>query len=138
MTRQEFSQKIADYRKQSGLTMKEICFKLSCLPGDVYRIERGTYGYNLQKCLSYLDALNLELIINISKKKVRITDYGKLVEAISHLRAENCSLRAFAEAIKGSYVAVSNFENQKTIIKIDTLLKYADALDFTLDVTPKK
>ena len=136
MTRQEFSTILAEYRKEYGPTIKEICTHSNCLPTDVYRIEKGKHNYNMQKCLDYIKAIGacLELYSGTAERKT-ITEYNQLVKCVVDMRVQsNHTQRSLAAAIGCFYATLGLFESYKTIITIDTLLKIGEALGFGLNV----
>ena len=137
MTRQELSKIMAECRTSSGLLMKNICFKLNCMPRDVYRLDKGTYNYNLQKCLDYLAALGQRMVIaDINNKDTAIKDYNNLVSYIIRERNGSYSQRGLAEAVGCSHIMIALFETGKTTITIDSLLKICEVLHLTIKVEP--
>lgn len=135
MTRQEFSKTIADYRRSRNIATKTMCFALNCFPANIHIIEAGTHSYNLQRCLKYLDVVGLSLTIS----GVEISDYDSLVSHIVGLRHKNrYSKRALSIAAGHSDFMVSLLERKKSTIAIDTLLKFAGILNFTVGVVPKQ
>ena len=138
MTRQEFSKRMADYRKENNIAVKDVCFKLKCLPGEVYDFEKGKHSYNLQKCLDYLDAVGLALTVKIGNKRIpKFKSYDEIVEFITNRRKARYTKRAFATSVGCSSQAITFFEKKECIAKIDTILKFGEALNFSLDVIPK-
>lgn len=138
MNRQELSQKFANYRKENGPMMKEICSKLSCLPQDVYRIEKGKFSYNLQKCLDYMEVVGLQMTIDTTSESYIITEYKTLIDVLIKLRKErNYSQRSLAAAAECTHVTIAYYESQGKMISIDMLLKVINALGAQIDVSPK-
>ena len=136
MTRQEFSTILAEYRKEYGPTIKEVCIHSGCLPSDMYRKEKSKHNYNMQKCLDYIKAIGacLELHSGTGERKI-ITGYNQLVKCVVDERTQsNYTQRSLAKAIGCSYVTLGLFESHKTILTIDTLLKIGEALGFELNV----
>lgn len=137
MTRQEFSQIISEYRKNNKQMIKDICFKLSCLPKDIYRIEKAIYSYNLQKCLEYLNAIELNMIIHTpDNKHIVINCYDDLVSTLILCRKQVYTQQSLAEKANCSRISITYFESKKTIITIDSLLKLCEALGVSISVEP--
>ena len=138
MTRQEFSQIIADYRKSSGITVKEICCKLNCLPGDIYRIEKASHNYNLQKCIQYLNVLGLVLKLRtFTGRTLRANNYDTLVRLLVQQRNGIYTQQELAKKIGWSPTVLGRYERHEITITIDAFLKIVDALGLVV-VLPVK
>ena len=138
MNRQEFTKILSEYRKQSSVSTKELCFKLQCMPSDLYKFENAKHNYNLQKCFDYLDAIGVCMAIKaVSNQSVIIRDYPTLLHFVINERLVlGYTQRSLSSAIKCSHVAIAYIETQRNIMTIDTLLKIAGVLNFTISVIP--
>ena len=138
MNRQEFTKILSEYRKQSSVSTKELCFKLQCMPSDLYKFENAKHNYNLQKCFDYLDAIGVCMAIKaVSNQSVIIRDYPTLLHFVINERLVlGYTQRSLCSVIKRSHTAIAHVETQKSIMTIDTLLKIADTLNFTINILP--
>lgn len=137
MTREEFSEMLHQRRLSSGVSIKTLCFHLDCMGREIFRIEKGKNSYNLQKCIRYVDAIHGTMILeDFNKKRTKLTDYNALVNTVVELRKIKYSTRSLAQEIGCSYKSINNFECQRNIASIDTLLKIADAVGFTIKIIP--
>lgn len=138
MDRQEFTEILSNYRKHSGMPIKDICFKLKWMSSDFYKFENAKHNYNLQKCFDYLNAVNVCMIVTtIDSQSVKFRDYPTLLNFIVNRRtALGYTQRKLSAVVKVSHTAIGHAELQKTVMTIDTFLKIADVLNFTIDIIP--
>lgn len=138
MNRQEFTKMLTDYRKQVKTPIKDICFKLKCLPTGIYRLENATSNYNLQKCFNYLNAVGVCMVVKgVDNQSVIIRDYPTLLNFVVNERLVlGYTQRSLSSAIKCNHTAIAYIETQKNTMTIDTLLKIAGVLNFTISVIP--
>lgn len=139
MNRQEFTKVLSECRKQNGMLVKELCFKLQCMSSDLYKFENAKHNYNMQKCFEYLNAIDTKLAISTAEgNNIVFEDYAALLKFVVDTRiAQGYSQRRLASEIGCAYVTIAYFEKQKTVMTIDTFLKIADALKLTVDISPK-
>lgn len=76
------------------------------------------------------------IIEDFDKNYIKLTDYNTLVDSVTKLRKLKYSTRSLAQEIGCSYKSINNFECQRNIASIDTLLKIADAVGFTIKIIP--
>lgn len=137
MTREEFSHILYERRVESGVSVQDLCFHLRSWYSKVQNIEKGRHGYNLQACLDYVDAIHATMVLeDFNKNHIKITDYNTLVLSVIKLRQTKYSIRSLAQEIGCSHQSINNFECQRNIASIDTLLKIADAVGFTIKIIP--
>ena len=138
MDRQEFAKILSEYRKQGGVSAKELCFKLQCMPSELYRFENAKHNYNLQKCFDYLNAIGVCMAIKaVDNQSVIIKDYPTLLHFVINERLVlGYTQRSLCSVIKRSHTAIAHVETQKSIMTIDTLLKIAEVLNFTISIIP--
>ena len=138
MDRQEFTKMLADYRKHAKMPIKDICFKLKCLPPNIYRLENATNNYNLQKCFDYLNAIGACVVVKaVDNQSTVIRDYPTLLHFVVNERLVlGYTQRSLSSAIKCNHTAIACVETQKNIMTIDTLLKIAEVLNFTISIIP--
>ena len=138
MDRQEFTKILSEYRKQGGVSAKELCFKLQCMPSELYKFENAKHNYNLQKCFDYLNTIGVCMAIKtVDNQSVIIKDYPTLLHFVINERLVlGYTQRSLCSVIKRSHTAIAHVETQKSIMTIDTLLKIAEVLNFTISVIP--
>ena len=138
MDRQEFTKILSEYRKHSGVPTKELCFKLQCMSSELYKFENAKHNYNLQKCFDYLNAIGVCMAIKaVDNQSVIIKDYPTLLHFVINERLVlGYTQRSLCSAIKRSQASIACVETQKNIMTIDTLLKIAEVLNFTISIIP--
>lgn len=128
MTRVEFSKILSNYRKEHGPSIKELCFQLNCMPTDIYRVEKGIHNYNIQKCMSYLHAIGLQLSLATKRSVTVIRSSEDFSKWLKKARA-NISQRTLANQVGVVYPTIANIERGSTIVSIDTFLKILEVLN---------
>ena len=76
MTRQEFSEKLCEVKKEMKMPLPEMVYSLRMLVHQIRRIEKAQHNYALAKAISYLQVLNhhIEVTVGSSKTKIYTTD----------------------------------------------------------------
>lgn len=138
MNRQELSEKLAAYRKENGPAMKVICTTLSCLPQDVYRVEKGQYSYNLQKCIDYMDAVGLQMTVTTTTQAYVLKEYNDVADILKELLSNSgLSQRALGALIGCSHKTIQNAQKTSNKIGIDIFLKLMEIFECAIEISPK-
>lgn len=135
MTRKEFSTKLSDIRKSSGVKIKDICMSLNVLPDAIYRMEGGKFNYDTNRMLAYCNALGIKVVLN----GITVTDYDSLLSTTVKIRkAAEFTQRSLAEVVGISRQAVVYIETQKNTLTIDVLLKICEVAGATILLNRKE
>lgn len=134
MDRQEFFKTISEYRKSNGVGLKQLCLRLEMLPSDVCRLERGTNNANINRIAAYLSAINAGLFLEYWGQSTQITDTESVAKWLEGAREGLFSQKEIADAAGITKVTIVNIERVHTIVRIDTILKLANALGWEVKI----
>ena len=138
MERIEFCKILQECRKKSGCKMKDICFALNVIPTAVYRLEKGKNSFNVSTALKFLEAIKYIMVVYSNNGTYLIRTYEDAIKYIKDARAGKYTQRELAELIGYSHITIANIETMKCIAGIDTFLKIADVLGYTIKIVDKQ
>lgn len=134
MTRQDFSTILRQRRDSSGVTLKDLCYALDSLQYTVYRIEKGSNSYGVDKAIAYASATNSKIGLTTPdgiKHVLKTVDDA--ISVLKEARGET-SYYQVAKDTGYSTTALSRTEKGQTALSIDMLLKLADYFGITVTV----
>lgn len=134
MTRQEFSSILLEHRKSSGTAIKDLCFRLDCMPTGIYRIENGSHNYNMQKCLAYTKAVGVSVVLENETFCTEVKDYDHMIAVLHDLR---CSMMSQAQLANSSGISrnmIGKIETRKSIVTIDILLRLVAVFGLSIKI----
>ena len=134
MTREEFSQLIAEARKNSGIKLVDICADARILPINIERIEKAKHNFGMDKCLAFLRAINCSLNVTYCKITRNIKSYNDLIVFVLSVRVFVGTQRDFAKRIGVSHGVVGNNERKSVVMSVDTFLKIAKAMQIEIKI----
>lgn len=138
MNRQELSTILKEHRAKNGVMLKRICHQMDTGESTVYRIERGTYNFNCDMWIAYMDAIYVAAQISHGNKKINISSATDIVEFIKTVRTENdMTQREFGKQCNISNVVIANIERGFTRVSIDVFLAIINAFEYELRILDK-
>lgn len=137
MNRVEFCNIITELRKNSNIKMVDICASVGSLPTAIYRIERGSGNFEMDKALSYLAAINVTLTLQKDERQEVIRSIEDIAKWLKNIRKGLYSQRSLAEIVGCTHKTIANVENGSNKVTVDTLLKLIDVLGYTIKIEPK-
>lgn len=138
MTREEFSTKLKELRKESGVLLKRIYAKMDVAPIIVTRIENATGNYTLKRALSFLDAINAELYLydqNYNCGQLIESDVQALAFLEKYMKGTTSV--SIADNIGLTKSAVGNIRNGKTVLTIDPFLRISEFFNLKVIILSK-
>lgn len=143
MTREEFSARLKELRRESGETVKKVCVALDCLHTDLYRIDNAKFNYGLERALKYADAISANVCVAISNKQcidthhVVLHNTQQIVDILTRARGDT-TFSQVATDIGVVHSTVSRVEKGKCALTIDVFLKLADYYGMEVSIVPKQ
>jgi len=137
MDRLEFCNIVSDYRKSSGIKMKDICFQMNVMPTAVYRLEKGENNFSMSNMFAYLKALGvyIHLYSDIHPIKYKLTSLEHFYSAFMDMRIlQKLSQRKIELMLGLSHGIVSSIESKKKNITIDTFLQCVYGLGYQIKI----
>jgi DNA-binding XRE family transcriptional regulator len=138
MTRKEFSDRLVECRKTSGVKVKDICFAMDSMERSVYLLEKATHNFSMAIVILYLKAINVQFKLRdkINYKTITIKEYKDIVNWLVNFRKPEYTQRSLAEKIECSNITIANIESGKNIVSIDIFLRLVDVIGFKIMLVP--
>lgn len=138
MNRQELSTTLKEHRAKNGVMLKRICHQMDTGESTVYRIERGTYNFNCDMWIAYMDAIDAAAQVSLGNKKINIGSAKDIVGFIKAVRTENnMTQREFGKQCNVSNVVIANIEREFTRVSIDVFLAIVNTFGYELRILDK-
>ncbi len=137
MTRQEFCDMMAAMRQKSNKKMTEICAGMGVLPTAIYRLEKNYNNFEIEKALSYINALQMKLLLMKDYQIVCINSSSDFASWLKQTRTGQYTQRSLAEQAGCTYQTIANIERGTTVVRIDTLLKLIDVFGYIIKIEAK-
>lgn len=136
MDRKSLCSILKTLRQDSGIQIKTICIAMDALPSSIYRLEGGGHNFNLKLLLSYLKAINAQMVLSgPNNADVLISDYEEFVDWLIQTRTNaSYTQRTLAEKTGITHVTIANIESKKNVVAIDYFLKIIETLGYVLKV----
>lgn len=137
MTRNEFCEQLALVRQNSNIKMTEICSIMGVMPTAIYRLEKGYNNFEVDKVISYINALHMRLALVKDGQLAYIDSSNDFSIWLKQIRSNQYTQRSLAEQAGCTYQTIANIERSVTVIRIETLLKLVDVFGYTIKIEPK-
>ena len=134
MERKEFCDKLYELRKSSGVLFIDICFKMRVNGSSIYRIEKGAHSFSMNNALSYLSAINVQMVLRKGKTSFILNEHDNIAKWLKKNREKTYSQRALAKTIGCANATIAGAEEGKVGIGIDIFLRLADTFGFTIEL----
>lgn len=135
MTRQEFSQLLADIRKMAKCSMNETARRTGMGLVQIQYIEKNFNNYSLINVIKYLAALGRVIRLTHNGQMATILEYRDVPVFLRQIRVlENISQKQLALIIGRSVTHVTGMENQVSAMHIDSFLAITSALKIKIEL----
>lgn len=137
MTREDFSKQLRHYRDLNNTLLKTLCFALNSGEKDIYRIEKASHNYSLQKAILYADTVNAKIVITHSNRKdLTLSSVDTATNFLIMARGD-VSLYKVAKDNGYSQTGIANSERGTTALSIDMLLKLTEYYGYGITIRAK-
>ncbi len=137
MNRDTFSSLLVKQRENKNIGKNELCRMTGFTFLQLQRIENASNNFNMSLVFRYLDSVGASLSLCNDRHSYMLQEYGEYAQWLTNAREGLYSFRKLAEAANCSFSAIVNVERGKTVISIDSFLKLADTLGYTIKIEPK-
>ena len=138
MERKEFCDKLYELRKASDVKLLDICFAMKANATSIYRIEKAEHSFSMSNALSYLSAINVQMVLRKGKTSFILNEHDNIAKWLKKNREKTYSQRALAKTIGCANATIAGAENGNGNIGIDIFLRLADTFGFTIELLPIK
>lgn len=123
------------YRDVNQVPLKNLCNALNALQSTVYRIEKGSHNYSVDKAIIYAGAVKANIVI-IANNQLHILERD--TQAIQLLKEfRSAPLRDVAHMTGFSHPGISKMERGEVNLSIDMFLKLAEYYGLTVEIRPQ-
>jgi transcriptional regulator with XRE-family HTH domain len=124
MTRNEFCEQLVNFRKDSGVKIKDICFAMNTTERTVYRIESVLHSFSIDNVFSFLKAIGYKMyIINKSNNNLYFKNREVFAPYFKKLReTTGMTQKEFAASVGLSHLVIVGIENNSKNTYIDNIL----------------
>lgn len=137
MDRNTFSALLTQCRENKNIGKNEMCRLTGFTFQQLQRIEGALNNFNLQLVFRYINVVGAVLSFEKDGVQYVISNYEEYPKWLKSARTGLYSLRKLEDAVECSHPAIANVEQGKVTVSIDSFLKIADVLGYSVKIEQK-
>lgn len=135
MDRITFSNMLVEAKRSAGIKLKDLVAGLHVLPTHIYRIEKGSHNFSVEKCLPYLSLIGYSLKLSKEETVFLVHNNADLIAWESQVRGDIAKM-TFSNSIGYKKSRIFYIENGRDLMSIDMMLKIAEVYGYTVEIVP--